>query len=80
MIFVHVDAAEALGRAVRRDAGLFGSAGKARARYEARYLPGQDLYLRAVRPRESADVVVDNTDPDRLRIVPSRAGAGAEDG
>ena len=28
-----------------------------------RYLPGQQLYLSTVRPRERADVVSDNNDP-----------------
>jgi hypothetical protein len=33
------------------------------ARYQVRYLPGQQLYLRTVCPRERADAVVYNEDP-----------------
>ncbi|MGD8396345.1 MAG: hypothetical protein PVF43_12815, partial [Candidatus Eiseniibacteriota bacterium] len=32
-------------------------------RYAVRYVPGQELYLDACRPRERADLVVVNTDP-----------------
>jgi uridine kinase len=68
-IFVDVPFEEALRRGVERDAGRFGSAEEARRRYERRYLPAQRLYLETVRPRELADVVVDNADPEAPRLV-----------
>lgn len=52
-----------------RDASLFGTAAAVQARYERRYIPGQRLYLRAVRPQERADVVVENNDPEHPRLV-----------
>ena len=68
-IFVDVDFAVALQRALLRDQSLFGSAEAIRARYEQRYIPGQRLYLRSARPRERADVIVDNNDPTRPRLI-----------
>lgn len=62
-IFVDVDFDEALRRACQRDQALFGSADAVKAHYLQRYIPGQRLYLEAVRPRERAHVVVDNNDP-----------------
>ena len=52
-------------RAVSRDAARGGAGydiAARRARYERRYVPGQRIYLERCRPRERADVIVDNTD------------------
>jgi uridine kinase len=68
-IFVEVPFAVALRRAMSRDVALFGSAEVARGRYERRYIPGQRLYFAAAQPRERADVVIENSDPDRPEIV-----------
>ena len=68
-IFVHIPFEEALKRARRRDLAQFGSADAVEARYRQRYIPGQRLYLSTVRPRARADVVLDNTDPMRPRLV-----------
>ncbi|MBA3717273.1 MAG: hypothetical protein H0W87_03475 [Actinobacteria bacterium] len=43
--------------------------------YQRRYAPGQRLYLEAVRPAELADVIVDNSDPERPVLSPGGAGA-----
>jgi uridine kinase len=45
-----------------------------------RYLEGQRLYLAACRPAQRADVVIDNTDLERPRLVgrqPRPAGTGS---
>jgi uridine kinase len=68
-IFVDVPLEEALRRGVERDAARFGSRAEARRRYERRYLPAQRLDLETVRPRELADVVVENADPAVPRLV-----------
>jgi uridine kinase len=47
-------------RGLIRDAGWMGSTEEARRRYEQRYVPGERLYLDAMRPWEVADVVVLN--------------------
>ena len=62
-IFVRVDFAVALQRALKRDQPLFGAAEAVRARYLRRYLPGQQFYLQRDQPQERADVIVDNNDP-----------------
>ena len=62
-IFVHADFATTVGRAERRDRESFGSASEVRRKYQARYVPGQQLYLREVAPQQLAALVVDNNDP-----------------
>jgi uridine kinase len=68
-IFVTADFAITLQRAIVRDQPLFGSAEEVRARYMRRYIPGQRLYLHAVRPQEHADVIVNNDDPARPTLM-----------
>ncbi len=59
----------ALERAIARDAAWLGGVAAARTRYATRYFPGETLYLEEADPESLADVVVDNTDPDRPRLV-----------
>jgi uridine kinase len=47
-------------RAVQRDAGGIGDTAAIRARYEQRYIPGQRLYIEHCRPKEVADIIVEN--------------------
>jgi uridine kinase len=49
-------------RAVSRDASGTDRAAVIRAQYEGRYVPGQLMYMDRCRPKESADIVVNNTD------------------
>ena len=71
-IFVACRAEVSLARALARDVPSLGDAAAIEARYRARYLPAQADYLRLDRPHETADLVVDNDDPEspRLRIRP----------
>jgi uridine kinase len=62
-IFVEAAYETNIGRAEQRDVALFGSVGEVRERYEQRYIPGQKLYIAESRPKERAQVVVDNNDP-----------------
>jgi uridine kinase len=62
-IFVDASFESTLSRALVRDVDLFGSPEAVRKRYLKRYIPGETLYLREVRPRERVDVVVENDDP-----------------
>ncbi len=68
-IFLHVGPEEAMRRGVERDGA------DTEPLYRRRYAPGQRIYLETVRPRELADVVVDNTDPEWPRL--SRGAGGA---
>jgi len=72
-VFLDVPFSETLRRAVERDRELFGSADAVRERYQQRYIPGQQLYHAAVRPRQLAEVVVDNRDPASPTLVAVRA-------
>ncbi|WP_261562691.1 hypothetical protein [Frankia tisae] len=40
-----------------------------RTRYEARYLPAQELYQTCAAPREHADVLIDNEDPGNPLVL-----------
>jgi uridine kinase len=75
-VFVDVPPEESVRRGVLRDQGWMGSEEEARRRYLERYLPGEQVYLTAVRPQQYADAVVDNRDPAhpglRLRGGPDR--------
>jgi uridine kinase len=68
-IFLAVDRQVALERAIARDTDHMGGGEATRARYASRYVPGETLYLEAVDPQARADVVVENTDPTRPRLL-----------
>src|SRR4030095_14909007 len=68
-IFVRASFETTVARAEVRDRRLFGDASDVRRRYEARYVPGQRLYLAEVQPEQHATVIVDNEDPDRLILA-----------
>jgi uridine kinase len=68
-IFVEVPFDVALRRAMERDQPRFGSAEAVRERYERRYFRGQRLYIERARPRERAEVVIDNSAAERPEIV-----------
>lgn len=55
-------------RAIARDARRGGDAGETRGKYERRYVPGQELYMRQCRPKERADIVFANTDLARPTV------------
>jgi uridine kinase len=60
-------------RAIARDVRNGGDAAVTRGKYERRYVPGQQLYLAQCRPRERADIVVDNSDLEHPKVVMQRA-------
>ncbi|MFN7971005.1 MAG: uridine kinase [Acidobacteriota bacterium] len=55
--------------AVARSAGRSGGSSDAGALENRRYVEGQEIYRRAVRPSEKADIVVDNEDIEAPRLV-----------
>jgi uridine kinase len=70
-VFVQVDPAVSLHRALGRDVALFGTRDETERRYRERYLPGQELYMSLVHPDRTADVIIDNNDlisPELLRV------------
>lgn len=72
-VFLDVDHEETLRRAVERDSTRMGTAAETRARYEARYIPGERMYLDTVHPHELADIVIDNRDPDMPKLLVGRS-------
>lgn len=67
-VFIDVDADVAYERGIARDASWMGGEDEARRLYQLRYIPGERLYLDAVRPASLADAVLENTDPARPRL------------
>lgn len=63
-IYLHIAEGTTLARAAKRDLDHFGTEAAVLDRYRRRYLPGQALYRREAEPMTSADIVLDNTDPD----------------
>jgi uridine kinase len=68
-VYLRISPEESLRRALVRDVDLFGSADRVRARYLARYLPGQAIYRAEADPEAVADIVIDNERADRPRIL-----------
>jgi len=68
-VYLEVSPEESLRRARTRDAALFGSAETTETRYRRRYLPGQDLYRRNVKPQQACDVLIDLNIVDRPVVV-----------
>jgi uridine kinase len=58
-----------LSRALVRDGAAMGGVEQVERRYRRRYIPGQRLYLDAVRPDRRADIVIENDDPDCPRLI-----------
>jgi uridine kinase len=71
-LVVYVDAPDEV--RMSRMAARDGVPDDARDPAQRRYLDAQLIYRDACRPLETADIVVDNADPDRPRIVRIRAG------
>ena len=67
-VFVQADFAVTIRRAEQRDVTLFGDVGQVQQRYRERYVPGQQLYLRAARPERWASIILDNNDPTAPQI------------
>jgi uridine kinase len=57
-----------LKRALNRDINLFGDE-VIKNRYLNRYYPGQELYFKSCFPKRSADIIVDNNDPENPGIL-----------
>ena len=68
-IFLDIPFELSLERALIRDLELLGSAEAVAEHYRQRYIPAQISYLETCHPRESAAVLVDNTDPLSPRIL-----------
>ncbi len=61
-------------RGLDRHLNLFASEEAVRRRYEKRYLLGQVLYREAASPLANADIVIDNSEPARPRVLRWTAG------
>ncbi|GIF53597.1 uridine kinase [Asanoa ferruginea] len=71
-IFVDVSFDDVVRRGVARDQVWMVSAEEAERRYRTKYVPGERRYLDDVRPRERAQLVVDNRDFAAPKLVDQR--------
>jgi uridine kinase len=62
-VYLHIDRAGSLRRAVERDRHWMGGEAEAERRYRTTYLPAEQRYADEVRPREHADIVIDGYPP-----------------
>jgi uridine kinase len=69
-IFVSIGENEVLRRGIERDGA------EMERLYRVRYLPGQRLYAERVAPRDRADVVIENDDPDSPGLIVRRGEPG----
>ncbi len=63
VVFVQISFETMLARAQARDSDWMGGEAATRQRYETRYIPAQQRYLRECRPAERAGILIDNNDP-----------------
>jgi uridine kinase len=68
-IYVDISFDEVLRRGIVRDQQWMGSAAAAEHRYRTKYIPGERLYVDQVRPRERAQIVVNNENPANPSLV-----------
>ncbi len=68
-VWVEIDAELSVRRGTARDAEMEGSADAAEALHRERYLAAELLYVDEVDPRSFAELVIDNTDFDRPRLL-----------
>ena len=61
-IFLEADFKITVYTAKKRDGYLLGSENEILEKYEQRYVPGQKLYFEEAKPREKADIIIDNSD------------------
>ncbi|MEE4193731.1 MAG: hypothetical protein V2J07_00900 [Anaerolineae bacterium] len=71
-IFVEISFETSLQRALSRDLALLGSREQVIQRYQQRYIPAQQRYLESENPRETADIVIHNTDWRHPAIIVRR--------
>ncbi len=68
-MWVEIDTELSVRRGTERDAVREGSASEAEALMRHRYLAAERIYIEEVDPCSFAEVLVDNTDFDRPRLV-----------
>lgn len=67
-IFLDISFETSLRRALQRDLHI-GNAAAIEERYNKRYIPGQKIYLDTCHPRDHADVIIDNNDPQNPDVI-----------
>jgi uridine kinase len=68
-IWVEIDPELSVRRGLERDAAMDGSPEEAETLHRDRFLRGELLYVEEVDPRSLVEVIIDNTDFDRPRLV-----------
>ncbi|TCO45498.1 uridine kinase [Kribbella antiqua] len=69
-IYVDVTFDEVLRRGIARDQQWMTSAEAAEHRYRTKYIPGEQLYVNQIQPRDRAQLVLNNQDPTNPTLTP----------
>jgi uridine kinase len=77
-IYVDVSMEVAIERAIMRDARRMGGEAETRRRYETRYYPGQQIYIRECNPPSRADAVILNDDPTAPILIAKENGCSLD--
>jgi len=68
-IFLDITFETVLKRALARDVRFFGSEKEVIKKYNKRYIPGEKIYLDKCKPKERADIVIDNNDYYNPKVI-----------
>jgi len=68
-ILVDINFQVCIKRALERDLYLFGDEKEILKRYQQRYIPGQNIYIKSEKPYSKADIVINNNDFIRPSIT-----------
>lgn len=68
-IYLKTDFQTALLRGMKRDVKLLGGLKETKEKYDNRYHKASKIYINENRPEEVADIVIDNTEFEDLKIV-----------
>lgn len=74
-VWLEIDPELSVRRGIARDAETLGDPAEAEALHRDRYLVGEQLYIKEVDPRSFVEVIVDNTDFEKPRLVREAAVA-----
>ena len=61
-IFIDVDFKITVERASKRDGYYLGEENEITEKYQQRYVPGQKIYFEKAKPKEKADIIINNSD------------------
>lgn len=71
-IFLDITFETSLGRALNREKDIKKLGDQIKLKYSQRYIPGQKLYFKEAKPKERADIVINNNNFEKPRLIINR--------